>query len=219
VVCNDYPVFRTITGSIQKLQGRMNCAPSTSSARDYISRRKIDGIIIDLGIEGALELVDGVRKGTSNRFSVVFACVRNPEEATSAIQAGANFVVHRPLTEEKMFQTLNAAASMMSSERRRYFRYPLMLPVTLKSGGNEARATMSNLSEGGMAVWCLSEKQTGSDVSFSFEIPFGGLIQGKGEVAWVNAEGLIGIKFHILQDNAYLHLSKWIRRREIEPGG
>ncbi len=218
MVCNDYPVFRTITGSIQKLQGRMNCAPSTVSALDYVSRRKIDGIIIDLGIEGALELVDGVRKGNSNRFSVVFACVSNPEEATSAIQAGANFVVHRPLTEEKMFQTLNAAASMMSAERRRYFRYPMIVPVALKVGGAEVRATMSNLSEGGMAVWCLSEKRTGSDVNFSFELPFGGPIHGKGEVAWINAEGLIGIKFHILHESAYAHLSQWVKRRELEPG-
>ena len=217
MVCNDYPVFRTITGSIQKLKGRMNCAPSTVSALDYVSRRKIDGIIIDLGIEGALELVDGVRKGNSNRFSVVFACVNNPEEATSAIQAGANFVVHRPLTEDKMFQTLNAAASMMSAERRRYFRYPMIVPVALKFGGGEVRATMSNLSEGGMAVWCLSEKRIGSDVNFSFELPFGGIIHGKGEVAWINAEGLIGVKFHILHESAYAHLSQWVKRRELEP--
>jgi hypothetical protein len=196
----------------------MNCAPSTLSARDYISRRKIDGIIIDLNIEGALELVDGVRKGNSNRFSVVFACVRSPEEATSAIQAGANFVVHRPLTEEKMFQTLNAAAALMSSERRRYFRYALMVPVALKFGGVEMRATMSNLSEGGMAVCCLSEKQAGSDVNFSFNLPFGGVIHGKGEVAWINAEGLTGIKCHILHDNGHDSLSQWVKRRAFEPG-
>jgi len=219
VVCNDYPVFRTITGSIQKLQGRLNCAPSSISARDYISRRKIDGIIIDLGIEGALDLVHEVRKGNSNRFSVVFACVSTPEEATRAIQAGANFVVHRPLTEEKMYQTLNAAASMMTAERRRYFRYPLTVPVTLKFRSDEIRGTMSNLSEGGMAVWCPSEKQSGSAVHFSFDLPFGGLIHGKGEVAWINAEGLIGIKFHILQESAYADLSKWIERRELETGG
>src|SRR5258708_20385413 len=182
VFCNDSAVFRTITGSIQKLKGRMNCAPSTVSALDYVSRRKIDGIIIDLGIEGPLELVDGVRKGNSNRFSVVFACVNNPEEATSAIQAGANFVVHRPLTEDKMFQTLNAAASMMSAERRRYFRYPMIVPVALKFGGGEVRATMSNLSEGGMPVWCLSENLIDSDVKFSFQLPFGVIIHANGDV-------------------------------------
>src|ERR1700680_2612891 len=115
VVCNDYSVLKAITSSIQKLQGRLNCAPSTVSAKDYIARRKIDGIIIDMNVPGALELLRTVRKGRSNKLSMVFACARSSAEAARAIQAGANSVVRKPVPDDKMFQTLNTAAAMMAA--------------------------------------------------------------------------------------------------------
>ncbi|HWX56215.1 MAG TPA: PilZ domain-containing protein [Verrucomicrobiae bacterium] len=216
VVCDDYPVFKTMASSIQRLQGRLNCAPSAMSARDYIARRKIDGIIVDMSVEGTVELLEGLRRGTSNKFSVVFAYVQTTKEAGSALHAGANFIVHGPMTEEKMFHTLRTAAPMMAAERKRYFRHPLTAPVVLKVDGKEAKATISNLSEGGMAVWCLSGCPSGSAVQFAFELPFGGSIEGKGEVAWVSSEGLIGIQFHVLQGNAQACLSEWLDRRDID---
>jgi CheY-like chemotaxis protein len=218
VVCNDYAVLKAITGSIQKLQGRLNCAPSAVSAKEYIARRKVDGIIIDMSVPGALELIRTVRKGSSNKLSIVFACPQTPAEAGSAIHAGANYVVHKPVTDEKMFQTLNTAAAMMVAEKRRYFRYPLMVPVELVLNSKEMRATMSNLSEGGMAVLCMANCPVGAHLQFSFELPFGGPIHGKGAISWANSEGLIGIQFTSLNESAYTHLSDWISRRELKTG-
>ena len=217
MVCNDYPVFKTITASVQRLQGRLNCAPSTSSAQDYITRRKIDGIIVDMGVPGALNLMDSVRKGASNRFSVVFACVCSSEEASGALQAGANFIVHKPFTEEKIYQTLNTASAMMYAEHRRYFRYELVVQVTLIMEAQQTKATMSNLSEGGMSLWSVTSYARGSTVQFKFELPFSGPVSGKGEISWTSAEGLLGVKFHMLYENSYRHLANWISRRENRP--
>jgi CheY-like chemotaxis protein len=218
VVCNDYAVLKAITSSIQKLRGRLNCAPSAVSAKEYIARRKIDGIIMDMSVPGSMELVRTVRKGSSNKVSIVFACAQTSAEAGSAIQAGANYVVRKPVTDEKMFQTLSTAAAMMAAEKRRYFRYPLMVPVDLVLDGKETRATMSNLSEGGMAVLCMANCPMGSNLQFAFELPFGGPIHGKGSISWANSEGLIGIQFTSLHESAYTHLSDWISRRELKTG-
>src|SRR5216684_14065 len=89
VVCDDYPVLKTITGAIEKLQGRWNCAPGIVSAKDYVARRKIDGIIVDTSVQGALELMRAVRTSSSNKFSVIFACAQTSAESGGAIQAGA----------------------------------------------------------------------------------------------------------------------------------
>src|SRR5579864_2246559 len=50
VVCNDSLLFSTVTEAIRAVRGRLNCAPSLVSARDYIARRKIDGIVIDMAL-------------------------------------------------------------------------------------------------------------------------------------------------------------------------
>jgi len=217
VVCGDGSLFKTVATAIRLVNGRMNCAPSTSPARNYVSRRKVDGIVIDMGLPGALDLITQVRRGSSNRFTVVFACMGSSPENQFAIRAGANFVLHRPLLPEKVAHIFTVASGMMVSEKRRYFRYPLMVPVEITMKERQVESTMSNLSEGGMAIWSLYYHPTGSPVQFAFEIPFGGLIRGRGEVAWTNADGLAGIKFNILRDYAYTQLSSWIGRRDVKP--
>lgn len=213
VVCNDNPVFQTVAAAIRQVKGRLSCAPSTVTARDYVRWRKVDGIVIDMSLPGALELIGRVRGGTPNRCSVVFACMGSSAEPQFAIRAGANFVLHRPLVPHKIAHVFTVAAAMMVAEKRRHLRYPLMVPVELKMKERQVESTMSNLSEGGMAIWSLYYHAPGSSIQFAFEIPFGGLIRGSGEVAWTNADGLAGIKFHALPDQACAHLSAWIARR------
>ncbi len=198
VVCNDSSqVFHAITEAIRAVKGRLNCASNLASAQDYIARRKIDGIVIDMALPGTLDLIDRVRRGSSNKFSVIFA---------------SNFVATRPTNVSQLERLFRAAAPMMVAEKRRFFRYPLMVPVQLTVDGKALEGTMANLSEGGMAIWCLQEPPRGSTLQFSFDLPFGGLIQGNGDLAWTGAEGTFGIKFHILQDRAYTHLSGWLSR-------
>jgi len=212
VVCNDSLVFKAITEAISAVNGRLNCAANIVSARDYIARRKIDGIVIDMTLPGTLDLIDRVRRGSSNKFSVIFACLGPNMEPQFVVRAGANFIVTRPTDISQIERMFRVAASMMAAEKRRFFRYPLMVPVQLRIGEQALDGTMANLSEGGMAIWCLQDLARESTIQFSFELPFGGLIQGHGEIAWATAEGTFGIKFHILQDQAYTHLSGWLAR-------
>src|SRR5215467_5995990 len=214
VVGYDNAIFKTVSAAIRQVNGRLNCAPSAGTARDYITRRKVDAVVIDMNLPGALDLIGRLRAASSNRFTVVFACMGSAPETQFAIRAGANFVLHRPLVPDKVARIFTLAATMMVAEKRRYFRYPLMVPVELKMKEREVESTMANLSEGGMAIWSLYYHSPGSSVQFAFELPYGGLIRGKGEVAWTNPDRLTGIKFDILPDQAYSHLASWIHRRE-----
>jgi ActR/RegA family two-component response regulator len=218
VVCNDHQVVKAVAAAIHTVHGRLNCASSVTTARDFVGWRKVDGIVIDMNLPGALELIGRMRGGSPNRFSVVFACVASSVESQVAIRAGANFILHRPLLPDKIGHVFTVAADMMVAEKRRYSRYPLMVPVELKMKARRVESTMSNLSEGGMAIWSLYYHTPGSSIQFAFEIPFGGLIRGEGKVAWTNADGLAGIKFNVLTDEAWNHLSGWIARRELATG-
>jgi CheY-like chemotaxis protein len=198
--------------------GRLNCAPTCAAAADYVTRRKVDGIILDMALPAAMDFLNGVRSSNSNKFSVVVACLERAEEAATALSAGANLVLHKPLDPVHVPQVLAAALPLMSAEKRRFFRYPLIVPVSLKvAGGPRKQVTMSNLSEGGMAVWSVREHPPGAAVEFSFTLPFGGTIGGQGEIAWSDNEGTTGIRFNILPDSAYTHLSGWLGRRDPRP--
>jgi hypothetical protein len=51
-------------------------------------------------------------------------------------------------------------------------------------------------------------------VEFSFELPFGGMMCGRGEITWTDSQGLAGVRFNILSDEQYSMLAGWIFLRE-----
>jgi len=218
VVCTDPSVFRAVATAVRKVNGRLNCAPAVSSAHDYLTRRKVDGVVLDLRLEGAMELVLQIRAANAGKPMVIFACARHDAETQCALRAGVNFVLRQPLIPDKIANIFALSTAMMTSEKRRYSRYPLMVPVELEVNGKPAESTMSNLSEAGMAIWSLQTYPRGSTLRFSFELPFGERIEGKAEVTWTNSDGLAGVRFNILNDKAYSSLSNWIALRNARRG-
>jgi DNA-binding response OmpR family regulator len=215
VISDDEALFQTVAAAMAGVHGRLGCAPTVAIAHDLIARRRLDGIIVDMGLPGALDLVGQARSSSMNRSSVVFACLSSEPETQLAVRAGANFVLHQPLLPAKVAHVFAAAAPMMVAEKRQAFRYPLMVPVELKIREREVESTMSNLSEGGMAIWSLFYHAPGTTINFAFELPFGGLVRGHGDVAWSSGDGLAGIKFHALSHEASRQLLAWLQRRDF----
>lgn len=218
VISDNRGLFQSVAAAIGRVHGKLNCAPTTGTARDFIARHRVDGIVVDMALPGALELVSQVRASRANRSSVVFACLSSEPETQSVVRAGVNFMLRPPLLLEKVAHVFASAVPMMVAEKRQSFRYPLMVPVELKIKEREVESTMSNLSEDGMAIWSLFYHAPGTTIQFAFELPFGGLVRGQGEVAWSNGDGLAGIKFRPLTDEASRHLSAWIQRRDSRVG-
>lgn len=213
VVCRDPQLLRPIASAVRNGNVRLNCVTSLGLGRELLLRRKADAVFVDMALPGAAELVRSVRASSANRNTVIFACISNAESMTASF-TGASFVLHRPITSDKIASMLRLASPAMRAEKRRYFRHPLMVPVNLKVNGRETESTMANLSEGGMAIWSLHYHPRGTRVEFSFELPFGGEIRGRGEITWTDAQGLAGVRFNILSDQQYSMLAGWIFLRE-----
>ena len=218
VVSGDKSLLQVVAAAVESVQGRLNCASTAETARDTIIGRRLDGIVVDMKLIGALETLGQVRASSVNRSAVVLACLGSGAETQLAVHAGANFVLRSPLGTEKVAHVFATAVPMMMAEKRQSFRYPLMVPVELKIRDRAVETTMSNLSEGGMAVWSLFYQAPGASVQFAFELPFGGLVRGHGNIAWSNGDGLAGIRFLALLDEAPVHLSAWLQRRDGNAG-
>lgn len=213
IVCTDERIHTILSAAIHGFGGVANLTPTTPAAMAYITRRKLDGIFIDMRLGGAVNLIGSIRRGTSNRFAVVFACVGEHEDASRLLNAGANFVVHKPLDPADVATVLESARQMMAAERLRYLRHPLMLPVVLKATDREQRAVTLNISRGGMAVRCPHSLDPGSAIQFVLELPMGQPLRGRGEVAWANTDGQMGIRFYLMGEDIKTSLWHWIEQR------
>lgn len=214
LVCDDYATLTAITGGVKKYGAKLAMVPSADAAREYLDRRKIDGVFVDMKIPNGLSLLEAIRRGPSNSKVAIFACVGSAGESTSTLNAGANFLLKKPLTVDGVALNIGIAKEVMLRDRRRYFRHPVNLPVTLIEGGIEQHAKITNLSEGGMAVRWVKNVKHKAGIDFVFELGFGALIEGKGLAAWTSGEGMAGIQFHTLLGAGRSNLESWLIARE-----
>lgn len=207
-------VHKMLAAAIQDGGGVCHHTTDTTSAMAYIARRKLDGICIDTRIEGAFNLVGSIRRGNSNRFSAVFACAGEEQDVARLLNAGVNFVVIRPPDPREIPAILKAAIPMMSAERLRYYRHPIVLPVVVKNLEKEHQAMTANLSRGGMAVRCPELLTPGSAIQFVLELPQRAEpVRGRGEIAWAKPEGLMGIRFYLVGEEGKKALWHWMEHR------
>ena len=214
LVSTDYKTLTAVAGALKEFGASLGFVPIAEAARDYVERRKIDGIFVDLEIPGAVELINSLRQGRANRHAMVFGCRGTGIEPPELLEARVNFLLQKPLTEEVVLSHVKAAQEVMGRERRRYFRHPVNLPVSLSAGGAEQRGRMTNLSEGGMAVRVVKPLEYHSVIDFAFELAIGAAIDGKGLITWVSKEEMIGVAFQYLRGKGHDLLLSWISERQ-----
>src|SRR5262249_7786610 len=213
IVCKDAGMHKTLAAAIQAFGGAANYTSDALSALAYVTRRKLDGIFVDTRTEGALNLVGNIRRGSSNRFAVVFACGGDDEDVSRLLNAGANFIVHKPLDRQEVAAVLKSASQMMGAERQRYSRHQLNLSIVLKTAEKEQKGITSNISRGGMAVRTQVSLKPGSAVQFVIDLPLAKPVQGRGEVAWANTDGSMGIRFYMMGEEVKKTLWYWMEQR------
>ena len=214
LVSNDYATLTTVKTAAARLGAGLACMADSEAGCDYIGRRKIDGILLDLEMPAWQQVLDALRLGTSNRFAVVFACTGNRLDGKEARGRGAHSVLPKPLGVDDVVSHVQSVRDLMIRERRRYFRHQVYLPLTLTVNGAEQHALITNISEGGMAVRVTQTLECPSLVDFSFQLRAGPTIRGGGNVAWRDSEGTVGIGFQFFRDDGKDQLLTWIRNQE-----
>jgi hypothetical protein len=65
-----------------------------------------------------------------------------------------------------------------------------------------------------MAVRTAKPLKHGAVLDFAFELSLGVRLSGKGQVAWVSADGMAGIILQTLRGKGKEHLEAWLAARE-----
>ena len=214
LVSSDYATVQAVSKAVKKFGSKFVLVPTAHDARECLNRRKIDGLFVDMEVPGALGLIESTRKGASNNKAVIFAFLVNPKESTQVLALGANFLLRKPVTEDGVAMHITISKELLSREQRRYFRHSVNLPVTLKEGEAEQPARLTNLSGGGMAVRTVKPLKQGVLLDFTFELSIGTRISARGQVAWVNSEGMAGITLQTLRGKGREQLDAWLASRE-----
>jgi len=208
----DAEVIRVLQPALEKLSIEVEVCHGVRSGHEIIRTEKFDAIIVDCDdLEGGLRVLEGLRKASSNKNSVTFAILNGTTTTQQAFKMGVNFVLQKPISTLNATRCFSAALNFMIREQRRYFRHPVEIPATLGSGeGQKLKATITNISEGGMAIFFRGKFPSGR-VSANFKLPgVATPLQPKVQLAWMDDSGRAGLQFFDVAKDMRDQLDQWL---------
>jgi len=212
LLTRDAQVINILRPALDRLSIDMEVCRGARSGNEILCSEKFDAVIVDCDLQGGLEVLQNLRRGTSNKNSAVFAVLNGQATTHEVFEQGANFVLQKPLSASSTARCFTAALDFMALERPLYFRYPIEIPATLTFGQDEElRATATNLSEGGMAIRFRGKFPKGALSKVLFTLPGTNTsLEPKAQVAWADGTGRAGVRFLDVPQHSREQLDRWL---------
>ena len=223
LLTRDDQVIRVLRRVLEDLEIGVDVFTGADKAAEQLEQRKFDAVVIDCDdVHNAITVLCSVRLTPSNKSSTVFAIVNGITTPTSAIELGANLALEKPLTESKARHAFKTTHALMLQERRRYYRHPVDIAVSMrfedkdKGDHREVLATGVNISEGGMALKVKATlPREFRTTQLKFVMPGSkDWIEIMGSVAWADELGNAGVRFENMPYTLRERLDRYFRESE-----
>jgi DNA-binding response OmpR family regulator len=145
----------------------------SAAALDAVTTRKLDTLIMDWnGTYEPGRILSAMRSTEQNAKSTVLALVKGDREMQAATQAGANFIVYKPMDVDQATRFVRAAYGNMLLQRRRSPRVEIDVPAIVNVAGmGQVKGKVINLSVRGLACLCEEEIVLGQELAIVFTLP------------------------------------------------
>ena len=186
---------------------------SNGGVPEELTLSKYEGLVIDFEtVTQTAPIFTTVRQSPANRNTVVFAVVGSPDSRQRAREAGATFLLERPLESDGIRRVLQAAYGMMTNERRRYFRCTAEIPVRLvRDNGEEIACKTINVSSSGMAVSGSSAFTTGEKLHVGLTLPGpDSEVRARAVVMWDDKHGKTGLSIEFTNELMQRRIDAWL---------
>jgi DNA-binding response OmpR family regulator len=216
LLSQDPELVRVIRPTLEKLSIDVEVCHEARKATSILISDKFDAVIVDCDdLKGGLEVLQGLRVTPSNKNSVTFAILNGHRTTTQeAFGMGANFVLQKPISALNAARCFHAALNFMVRERRRYFRHPVKMQITIVIGDKSMNATSTNLSESGIAIMLHQALPKGAMPRLQFTLPETNVtFDVEAEVVWADMKGRAGLRFHNVSKTGQGQLERWLDER------
>jgi CheY-like chemotaxis protein len=218
VVCAHEPTIRVLRRVLEDIGLVVEHRSTAPAAEECLSKVQFDIVVVDCEDEQvALSVLQKSRSGVPAIVSV--ALVSSENDVHKLFAGGVNFVLYKPVSEERALSSFRAARSLMKKERRRNRRVDVQAKATLDYANVEnVPATLIDLSDEGTALQSDRKLPPDCRVYFQFALPgHTSLIQLSGEVVWRDRNGRVGMRFVNVPTSSRRVLGNWLRTNSPEP--
>ena len=212
IVSRDWQEVSVLECILNSLNIGVTVHQDVASAQGRLSKAKIDALIVDRDLTGTERVLS---QGPVNGGSMPCIIISRSAEQHDLPASGATFFFEKPISVEQAIKTLSAARNLMLTERVRYHRHELHVPVDLRCGDQDhISAELTNLSHGGLGIRGAQSLDAQTPVTVRFRVPgLKRVITANGEVAWADNRGHAGIRFVQVPTDLEQTVQHWLDQR------
>ncbi len=214
-LCRNQQSMHQLADALAEFDMRQQCSASAQEALELMARGNYSALLLDFDVPGAPQLSKLARLAPLDRRPVVFAMIGSSTDVGSTFQAGANFVLYKPLAPEQLMRSLRAARGFMRTDRRRSRRQKVETVVYLLYGKSMAIPTlMIDLNEEGLSIQAAQPLPAVDHVPIHFLLPGSRhAVEGDADLVWADDSGRAGMFFRQLTGSSKRHLKTWLSRK------
>jgi hypothetical protein len=215
LMCREVETLRMLVAGLDELDIDEEACVTAPEAMELLAQGFYSTLIVDFDLHNAATVAHMARLAPAKRRPVVLALIGPKTDVAAAYQAGANFVIYKPLDHGQMMRSMRAGKVFMQPDRRRSSREKIESMVYLRFGDVcPLPALVQEVSIDGLSVQA-AEPLPAMEVPIRFILPGTvHMIEGTGDVVWADETGRAGILFRELHEDSRRQLRDWLRNRE-----
>ncbi|HZR58787.1 MAG TPA: PilZ domain-containing protein [Terriglobales bacterium] len=186
-------------------------------ATKALTSDRFDAIVVDDQVPGSLGVLDNALSHPGCEKSVRIILAGAPTGVGAAFQNGAQIILYKPLSQDRVRHGLRAVRNLMARERRRGSkRVRVDFPIKLAyKNGRTISGKIEDLSDTGAAIRCDEPLPNSAHFSFECTLPdTQTMIQATAEVVWQRTGGMFGIRFTDVSAPCRKTLIEWLRTKD-----
>jgi c-di-GMP-binding flagellar brake protein YcgR len=212
--CAEAQTVQVLRAILHDLNIAVEICKDRELAETRLSEQRFDAVIVDF--DGQVDIATAVlrkaRRTSLNHNTLAITIVSGSAYVREIFALGSNFVLYKPVSEERAKTSLKAARSLMGRERRRAVRLPVNSRATIAYSSTEnAQATLVDLSEEGTAIQSENRLPPSCKVYFKFNLPNQhSSVRLSAEVVWQDSAGRVGMRFVDVPQGSRRLLRDWL---------
>jgi CheY-like chemotaxis protein len=217
LVCRDQQSLHVLAVALNTLGIEPEVCQSSSDAMELMTRGYYSALALDFDLPNAALTVKIARLASTQRRPVVFAMIGGLTEIAATFQAGANFVIYKPLTSEQVLRSLRAGKAFMRADLRRSPRQKLETLAYLQFGIAAMPSMVLDLNEQGISLQSPEPLPPLQHVPLRFVLPgTSHMVEGTGEMIWADDHGRAGMLFSRMTAASRKHLKQWLAKGDAK---
>jgi len=219
LLCSDEKIVRVLRRVLGDLDIAVELCANADTALRKLTRQRFEAIVVDCADDGANDVLRSARSAPCNKQAVAVAIVEPIVGLKAVFDVGAHFVLYKPVSSERAKSSFRAARALMKSERRRWARVEVQIPIVIRSmgSGGNVKVNTIDLSEGGMAVKIGRGKRLSGQWQIAFTLPGTETsLELPAEFAWEGTSDQAGLRFQQISPEATLQLREWLKQNSSE---